>query len=233
MPGTISEPLDFAPTGAMLAAAIDELDELGAERRRRGRWRRARARAARVLARRANRIVPRAMAPRLRVARFRRARMVERPRARAGAAARDARRGAKTPATCRRSPSRMPAGSYTSAARISNRSQTTGDARVTLASLADARRTRRDGVDAVHLHIVAPETDRFTALATAFQNCGAYVDVPDGVVVEAPLQLVWMSRPGAPSAVFPHTVIRAGCGRARDDRRAPHRIDRNVRRRDR
>ena len=29
MPGTILEPLDFAPTGAMLAAAIDELRELG------------------------------------------------------------------------------------------------------------------------------------------------------------------------------------------------------------
>jgi Fe-S cluster assembly protein SufD len=59
---------------------------------------------------------------------------------------------------------------------------------------------------------VAPGADRFTALSTAFQNCGAYVDVPDGVVVDAPLQLVWMSRPGAPSAVFPHTVIRVGAG---------------------
>ena len=90
--------------------------------------------------------------------------------------------------------------------------ESAADPRVTLASLADARRTLRERVDAVHLQIIAPDTDRFTALATAFQNCGAYVDVPDGVIVEAPLQLVWMSRPGAPSAVFQHTVIRLGAG---------------------
>ena len=86
------------------------------------------------------------------------------------------------------------------------------DPRVTLASLADARAALRECVDAVHLRIVAPETDRFTALATAFQNCGAFVDVPDGVILEAPLQLVWMSRPGPPGAVFPHTVVRLGAG---------------------
>lgn len=90
--------------------------------------------------------------------------------------------------------------------------ETAGDPRVTLLALADARRRHREQVDAVHLHVVAPGADRFTALATAFQNCGAYVDVPAGVAVETPLQLVWMSRPGAPSAVFPHTVIRVGAG---------------------
>ena len=90
--------------------------------------------------------------------------------------------------------------------------ETAGDARVTLASLADARRALAERVAAVHLRIVAPETDRFTALATAFQNCGAYVDVPAGVNVDAPLQLVWMARPGTPDATFPHTVIRLGAG---------------------
>jgi len=86
------------------------------------------------------------------------------------------------------------------------------DPRVTLLALADAQRTRRDRVAAVHGRIVAPHSDRFTALATAFQNCGAYVEVPDGVALELPLQLVWMARPGVPSAVFPHTVIRLGAG---------------------
>ena len=73
--------------------------------------------------------------------------------------------------------------------------EASADPRVRLSALADA------GADAAatHLHIVAPETDRFTALATAFQNCGAYVEVPAGVVPAAPLQLVWMSRPGPPS----------------------------------
>lgn len=84
----------------------------------------------------------------------------------------------------------------------------TGDTRITLASLADAR----ERAAPLHGRIVSPETDRFTALATAFQNCGAYVDVPDGVTLELPLQLIWMARPGNPSAVFPHTIIRLGAG---------------------
>ena len=89
------------------------------------------------------------------------------------------------------------------------RQKTAGDPRVTLTALADAPRER---IAAIHGHIVAPASDRFTALATAFQNCGAYVGVPDGVTVDLPLQLIWMARPGAPSAVFPHTVIRLGAG---------------------
>ena len=90
--------------------------------------------------------------------------------------------------------------------------ETAGDPRVKLLALADARRVRRERVAAIHGRIVAPETDRFTLLATAFQNCGAYVEVPDGVTVDLPLQIIWMSRPGEPSAVFPHTVVRLGAG---------------------
>lgn len=90
--------------------------------------------------------------------------------------------------------------------------QTAREGRVRLTSLADARRRWPERVAAVHQQIVAPQTDRFTALATAFQNCGAYVEIPDGVMLDAPLQIVWMSRPGAPGAVFPHTVVRVGAG---------------------
>jgi Fe-S cluster assembly protein SufD len=87
-----------------------------------------------------------------------------------------------------------------------------GDPRVTVVALADARRRDAARVDAVHGCIVAPDTDRFVALATAFQNCGAFVDVPAGVAVDAPVQLVWSTRPGVTSAVFPHTVVRVGAG---------------------
>jgi Fe-S cluster assembly scaffold protein SufB len=83
---------------------------------------------------------------------------------------------------------------------------------VWLGSLADAQRRDRARVGAVQHRIVAPDTDRFTALATAFQNCGAYVEIPDGLTVEEPVQLVWMSAPGTPRAVFPHTVVRVGAG---------------------
>ncbi len=85
-----------------------------------------------------------------------------------------------------------------------------GDARVAMLALADAKRQKPAAVAAIHGTIVAPAVDRFTALATAFQNCGAFVDIPAGVVLDAPLQLVWASRPGEASAVFPHTVVRVG-----------------------
>jgi Fe-S cluster assembly protein SufD len=87
-----------------------------------------------------------------------------------------------------------------------------GDARIVVSALADAQRQDAARVAAVHGTIVPPDADRFTALATAFQNCGAYVEIPDGVVLDAPVQLVWSTRPGANDAVFPHTVVRLGVG---------------------
>jgi len=87
-----------------------------------------------------------------------------------------------------------------------------GDPRVTMRSLVDAQRARPEVVRALLGSIVPPAADRFTALATAFQNCGAFVDVPAKLQLDAPLQLVWSSRPGEPQAVFPHTIVRVGAG---------------------
>jgi Fe-S cluster assembly protein SufD len=85
-----------------------------------------------------------------------------------------------------------------------------GDPRVTIVALADAKRTQRATVDAIAGTIVATNADRFAALAGAFQNCGAYVDVPAGVELDPPLQIVWASAPGEASAVFSRTVVRVG-----------------------
>jgi Fe-S cluster assembly protein SufD len=85
-----------------------------------------------------------------------------------------------------------------------------GDPRVVIGSLADAARAQPGRVAEVHGRIVGFERDRFTALSTAFQNCGAYVDVGPGLALDEPIQLVWTSRPGPASAVFPHTVVRLG-----------------------
>jgi len=85
-----------------------------------------------------------------------------------------------------------------------------GDARVTLLSLADAQRRLPLRVAPIHQQLIAPAADRFTALSTAFQNCGVYVEIPEGAVLDAPLQLLWSSAPGEASAVFPHTVVRVG-----------------------
>jgi Fe-S cluster assembly protein SufD len=85
-----------------------------------------------------------------------------------------------------------------------------GDPRVSMRSLADAARAEPAAVRAVLGRIVPFAADRFTALATAFQNCGALVDVPAELHLDAPLQLVWSGRPGEPQAVFPHTLVRVG-----------------------
>ena len=83
-----------------------------------------------------------------------------------------------------------------------------GDPRLTLVALADATRTgtARDILGRITRGI----DDPFVALASAFQNCGAYLDVPSGVAPGAPVQIVWTGAPGAPQAIFPQTVIRVG-----------------------
>ncbi len=61
-----------------------------------------------------------------------------------------------------------------------------------------------------YLHSLVPTSrTKFTALHGAFRTGGAFLYVPDGVVVEAPLQtLTWLDADGA--AVFPHTLIVVG-----------------------
>ena len=83
-----------------------------------------------------------------------------------------------------------------------------GDDRLTIVALADAVRAgaSRD----VRGRLARVVDDRFIALATAFQNCGVYVEVPPGVAPGAPIQIVWTGVPGAPQAIFPQIVIRVG-----------------------
>jgi len=77
---------------------------------------------------------------------------------------------------------------------------------VLVVPFADAVREELDGVDG------APATDRFAALAEAFQNCGAYVFVPDGTVIDKPIQLVFATPEGNDEAVFPRIIVRLGAG---------------------
>ena len=176
MSGTISEPLDFAPTGAMLAAAIDELRELGP----RGGGAveagvRERALRAFLHAQRERTAFPPGWRHDYAKLDF------------AGLEWSSGR--ARVPALPRMTGARsedgdVPALAVDNAGGIVHAGSTylepfesAADPRVRSAALADAR----DAAAATHLQIVAPETDRFTALATAFQNCGAYVEVPSGV----------------------------------------------------
>jgi Fe-S cluster assembly protein SufD len=206
---SIAEPVDFQPTAAVLAAVLDELDDVGASGG--GAVRAATRRDALAAYARFGRHEPPLPAGwrhpydalpfhdlewstgRLRVP-------------------------ALPPVTTRGSDD-QPALAVANAAGLVHLASTylepqrsAGDARVTVVALADAKRRDAARVDAVHGKLAPFAADRFVALATAFQNCGAYVEIPDGVVLDAPIQLVWTTRPGVTSAVFPHTVVRVGAG---------------------
>jgi Fe-S cluster assembly protein SufD len=87
----------------------------------------------------------------------------------------------------------------------------TSDPRVTVLPLADAARDP-------HLRALIPALgeaasgDKFAGLATAFQNCGAFVHVPDGVVLDQPIQLVFAQAEPHADAVFPRIVVVLGEG---------------------
>ncbi|MEO6991067.1 MAG: Fe-S cluster assembly protein SufD [Candidatus Baltobacteraceae bacterium] len=87
------------------------------------------------------------------------------------------------------------------------------DPRIIVVPLDDAAHERPDLVGPLRGTIVDWRTDKFAALATAFENCGAFVYVPDGVVLEAPILLAWAGRDrNDPEAVFPHVVVALGAG---------------------
>ena len=89
------------------------------------------------------------------------------------------------------------------------REQPNLDPRVTLLPLADAVRSHGDLVRETLHRVVDWRGDRFAALATAFQNCGAFVYVPANVVLDEPIVLVFSQGPQA-SAVFPQIVVVLG-----------------------
>ena len=84
--------------------------------------------------------------------------------------------------------------------------------RVVVLPLGDAVRLHPEIVARTLYGIADWRADRFSALATAFENCGAFVYVPDGVVVDAPIQLVWANTPARDEAVFPHVLVVLGAG---------------------
>ncbi|MBV9440355.1 MAG: SufD family Fe-S cluster assembly protein, partial [Candidatus Eremiobacteraeota bacterium] len=92
------------------------------------------------------------------------------------------------------------------------RGSTSSDPRIVVVPLSDAVRSHAALV-ARATQNAAPERrdDRFAALSTAFQNCGVFVYVPDGVVLDAPIQLLFANG-GDDEAVFPHVVVVLGAG---------------------
>jgi Fe-S cluster assembly protein SufD len=86
------------------------------------------------------------------------------------------------------------------------------DPRVTLVPLdAATKHERKAVVDGVLHEIVDWRADKFAALATAFQNCGALVHIPDGVRLDEPIQLIFAAA-ADDEATFPHVVVVLGKG---------------------
>ncbi len=84
------------------------------------------------------------------------------------------------------------------------------DPRVTVVPLADALVSHRAALDVAFGRIVDWRADRYVALATAFQNCGAFVHVPAGVQLDEPIVLVFANYTARAAAVFPHIVVVLG-----------------------
>ena len=59
--------------------------------------------------------------------------------------------------------------------------------------------------------VVGWGSDKFAALTTAFENCGAFVHVPAGVQLDTPIQIVFATAPDD-EAVFPRVVVVLGKG---------------------
>jgi Fe-S cluster assembly protein SufD len=81
---------------------------------------------------------------------------------------------------------------------------------VVVASLAEALELYPEEIDE-HLGRHAPTDDRaFVALNTAFLRDGVYIKVPRGVVVEQPLNMLFVGKPsdtGEPLAFFPRILL--------------------------
>jgi Fe-S cluster assembly protein SufD len=86
------------------------------------------------------------------------------------------------------------------------------DARAIVLALSDGLREHAAILAGIHNAIVDWRTEKFAALATAFQNCGALIYVPDGVVLDAPIQLLFTNAEPEADAVFPHIVVVLGAG---------------------
>lgn len=84
-----------------------------------------------------------------------------------------------------------------------------GGARV--ASLAEAARSDARPLERHLARYASFESEAFTALNTAFLDDGAFIYLPDGVSLPAPLHLVFVSAGGAePTVAYPRTLIVAG-----------------------
>jgi Fe-S cluster assembly protein SufD len=78
---------------------------------------------------------------------------------------------------------------------------------VTIERFSLAREHHRAAFERAFGHAVDTRDDKFASLALAFQNHGAFVDVPAGIAVDEPLVIGYEARA---EALFPYTLISVG-----------------------
>jgi FeS assembly protein SufD len=96
---------------------------------------------------------------------------------------------------------------------LESREAPSQDPRITIASIADAKRAGKPALSERTFTFFGEAIrggDKFVQLAVAFQNCGAFIYVPDDVVLEKPIQLVFASSEPNADAVFPHVLVVLG-----------------------
>jgi Fe-S cluster assembly protein SufD len=80
---------------------------------------------------------------------------------------------------------------------------------VTIERFSLARERHRDTFERAFGRAVDTRDDKFASLALAFARTGLFIDVPEGVVLDEPLEAGFEGRG---SAVFPYTLVSLGAG---------------------
>lgn len=83
---------------------------------------------------------------------------------------------------------------------------------VVIGNLASSIREGCDTVEQLISHPVDNEQSPFTQLNTAFVTDGAVIDIPDGVTLERPVHLIFLSVEDGPTVCHPRNLIRLGKG---------------------
>ncbi|TWT51781.1 Fe-S cluster assembly protein SufD [Allorhodopirellula solitaria] len=83
---------------------------------------------------------------------------------------------------------------------------------VVVENLASSIREGRDLAEQLLTQPVGKEESAFTDLNTAFASDGAVIDVADGVTLDRPVHLIFLSVEDGPTACHPRNLIRLGNG---------------------
>ena len=84
---------------------------------------------------------------------------------------------------------------------------------ITVKSMFQAVHENRDLVETYAGHLASVQKNGFVALNTAFLYDGAFIKIPDSVIIESPIYIIYITKPvSGNTAVFPRNLILLGGG---------------------